>query len=472
LLGPEESPIMRAITAAPVVQGNPLLGSLLDIRRDRVGFFCGVAREHGDVARAAFPGRRVLIVSGPEPARAVLVDRSASFLKGPGIALFGKALLGNGLLISERELHRRQRRMMAPAFVQKRIAGYADTIVARSRALLEGWGDGDAIDASREMMRLTLEIVGKTLFDAEVGSEAAEIGHALEITMAHVIAGLNAFIPVPLSWPTPANLRNREAVARLDETVYRLIRARRAQGGDKGDFLSMLLLAQDEDDGSVMTDRQVRDEAMNIFLAGHETTANALAWTLYLLAQHPAVRARVEREVDAALGGAEPTLAALARLPYTLHVLKEAMRIYPPAYVTSRIATEPVEIGGQPLDPGDIVVVNIIGMHRRADLFPDPHRFDPDRFAPEAEKSMPRHAYLPFGAGPRVCIGNHFAMMEGHLILAALSQRVRLDLPLGWRRVEPVPLVTLRPGGGVPMRVTRRSPGAPRPTSREAAASA
>jgi cytochrome P450 len=463
---------MRATTAVPTVPGSPVLGSLLDMRRDRIGFFCRVAREYGDIAVASFPRRRVAIVSGPELAHEVLVDKSSVFIKGPGISVYGKQLLGNGLLSSERELHRRQRRMMAPAFVQKRIAGYARTIVERSLALLRGWGDGAAIDASREMMHLTLEIVGKTLFDAEVGSEAAEIGVALEVAMEHVITSLNALIHVPLSWPTPAHRRNREAIARLDETVYRLIRERRAQGGDKGDFLSMLLLAQDEGDGSVMTDRQVRDEAMNIFLAGHETTANALAWTFYLLAQHPAVRERIEREVDAALGEDEPALADLARLPYTLQVLKEAMRLYPPAYVTSRMATEPVEIGGHALEPGDIIVVNIMGMHRRADLFPEPDRFDPDRFRPEADSSLPRHAYLPFGAGPRVCIGNHFALMEAHLILATLSQRVRLDLPLGWRRIEPAPLMTLRPGGGMPMRVTRRNPREARIAPREAAAPA
>jgi cytochrome P450 len=453
---------MSATTAIPNVPGSPLLGVLPALRRDRIGLFSRVARTYGDIARARVFRRRIYILSGPELIHAALVEKSAAFVKGPGISVYGKQLLGKGLLISEHELHRRQRRMMAPAFVQRRIAEYAQAIVERSEARGRGFSDGAAVNVAREMMSLALEIVGKTLFDAEVGSEAAEIGAAIEVALEHVITSVNALISIPSAWPTPANQRNRRAIARLDETVYRLIRERRAQGADKGDFLSMLLLAQDEDDGSVMTDQQVRDEAMNIFLAGHETTANALSWTFYLLAQHPAVRARLEREVDATLAGRSPSLADLARLPYALQVFKEAMRLYPPAYATSRRATEALSLGGHPIEPGDIILINIVGMHRREEYFPDAYCFDPERFSPEAEKSLPRFAYLPFGAGPRVCIGNHFALMEGHLILAALTQRVRLDLPAGWRRVEAMPLVTLRPRGGMIMRVTRRSPAAPR----------
>jgi cytochrome P450 len=218
----------------------------------------------------------------------------------------------------------------------------------------------------------------------------------------------------------------------------------------------MLLLAQDEDDGSVMTDKQVRDEAMNIFLAGHETTANALGWTFYLLAQHPEVRDRLAREVDGALGGRTPALEELGRLPYTLQVFKEAMRLYPPAYVVARRALRDVTVCGQRIAKNELVVVNIIGMHRRPEYFREPLRFDPDRFAPDAEKALTKGAFLPFGAGPRVCIGNHFAMMEGHLALATLAQRVELDLAPGAARVVPEPLVTLRPLGGIPMVVHRR----------------
>jgi cytochrome P450 len=263
-------------------------------------------------------------------------------------------------------------------------------------------------------------------------------------------------VPIPPSWPTPGNRRGQKAIARLDRTVYRLIDERRKQGGDRGDFLTMLLLAQDEDDGSVMTDKQVRDEAMNIFLAGHETTANALAWTFYLLAQHPAMRERLEREIDGALGGRTPTLADLPRLPFTLQVFKEAMRLYPPAFVVARRALRDVTIGGHRLAKNELAIINIVGMHRRPEYFAEPDRFDPERFSAEAEKSMNKRAFLPFGAGARVCIGNHFALLEGHLALAAMAQRVRLDLAPGSARVEPEPLITLRPRGGMPMLVRRR----------------
>jgi cytochrome P450 len=427
-------------------------------RGDRVAFLRGVTERHGDIARLSRWGGllTVTMLSSAEMAHEVLVERAEDFVKGYGLSLFARPLLGNGLLTSEGSFHRRQRKMMAPAFVHKRIAEYAAVISQRTEAAQRGWAHGETLDFSDAMMRLTLEIVGVTLFDAEIGAEADEIGAALTMAMKQAIGAINAPLPIPPAVPTPGNRRARRAVARLDETVFRMIRERRAQGTDHGDFLSMLLLAQDEDDGSVMTDQQVRDEAMNIFLAGHETTANALAWTFYLLAQHPLVRERLEREVDAALGGRPPTLADLPAIPYALQVFKEAMRLYPPAYVVARRALRDVTVGGHLIRKNDLAMINIIGMHHRPEYFPEPNRFHPDRFAPEAEKQMPRHAYLPFGAGARVCIGNHFALLEGQLAVAALAQRVRLDLPAGSHRVETEPLITLRPKGGMPMRVTRR----------------
>jgi cytochrome P450 len=277
--------------------------------------------------------------------------------------------------------------------------------------------------------------------------------------MKQVIRAVQALVPLPPSVPTPANLRYRQAVARLDEIVYRIIRERRASRRDEGDFLSMLLLAQDEDDGAVMTDEQVRDEVMTLLVAGHETTANALSWTLYLLARHPEARRRLEQEVSAVLDGRPPAFEDLARLPYTLAVLKEAMRHFPPVYLLGRRALRDVPVGGDRIEKGELVMVNIHAMHRRPEYFPDPEAFRPERFLDGAEASIPRYAYLPFGAGPRVCIGNHFALMEGHLALASLAQRVQLDLPPG-ARVTPEALITLRPRGGLPMRVRRRAPAA------------
>ncbi len=444
-------------SSAPVVPGNPILGNILDFRRDRVGFMRRVASDLGDFARARHGVMPLAIVSSPELCHEVLIEKAELFHKGFGLSIFGRPLLGNGLLISEDAFHKRQRRMIAPAFVQKRIAEYAAVISARAGACAASWQDGAVVDASEEMMRFTLEVVGKTLFDAEVGSEAAEIGEALTRAMEHMVTSINRLVPIPPSWPTPKNVEARKFVARLDETVYRMIRERRASGEDHGDFLSMLLAAQDEDDGGTMTDTQVRDEAMNIFLAGHETTANALAWSFYLLAQHPDVRDALERELDKVLGDKRAaTLADLPKMPYALAVFKESMRLYPPAYLVTRTAQQDLTIGGHLIKRRNVVIVNITGMHRRKEYFPEPNRFYPERFLPENERSIPRGAYLPFSAGPRVCIGNHFALMEGHLALATMARSARLDTLPGSRRVEAQPLVTLRPKEGMPMRVTKR----------------
>jgi cytochrome P450 len=442
----------------PRVKGVPLFGSLLALRGDRIRFFCDVAERYGDIALAGTTmGRAFSIVSSPDLCHAVLVEKASSFVKGPGL-VFARPLLGNGLLTSEHAFHRRQRRMLAPTFAQKRIGEYGQVIVARTEAVAAALADGETIDASHTMMRLTLEIVGKTLFDAEVGSEAAEIGEAIERGMAYVINSMNSFVPLPPQLRARLFRGPREDFERLDTIIYRLIRARRAEGVDKGDLLSMLLAAQDEDDGTGMSDQQVRDEAMTLFLAGHETTANGLAWSLYRLAQHPELRERLESEVDTVLGGRPPTIADLPRLPFALQIFKETLRLYPPAFGTLRLAERDVTLGPYAFPAGSLVFVNIIGMHRRTALFPEPYRFAPDRFAPEAEKRLQRFSYIPFGGGPRICIGNHFALMEGQLALATLAQRVRLDLLPGWCRVEPEALMTLRPRNAIAMRVTRRAP--------------
>jgi cytochrome P450 len=447
---------MSALSVVPHLDDNPIFGSLLRYREDRFGFLKSLA-DRGEIVRARMGAFPLYIVTSAEIAHEALVEKDADFVKGVGLSLFARPLLGNGLLSSEGDFHRRQRKLMAPAFVQKRIAAYATEISVRTEAAQRDWADGARLDVAEAMMHLTLEIVGKTLFDAEFGSDAAEIGEALTKAMEHIIGSLGSLVPIPPTWPTPRNRRNDATIARLDQIVYRVIREHREDRRDRGDFLSMLLLAQDEDDGSVMTDKQVRDEAMTIVLAGHETTANALAWTFYLLAQHPAARARLEHEVDAVLGGRSPTLADLPKLPYALQVFKEAMRLYPPAYVFARRPVRDVTLGGYAVAKGQMVVFNVAGMHRMARHYPEPNRFDPERFTPAAEKALPRQAYMPFGAGSRVCIGNHFALMEGQLVLAALAQRLRFDPLPGARSVDTESLVTVRPRGGLPMRVHRRA---------------
>lgn len=443
--------------SVPRVPGLPILGNLLDLRSDRVGFQVECARRYPRMAeiRLGLAPFSVVMINDPALVGEVLVDHADAFHKTPGLAYFGRPLLGRGLLTSEGDVHKRQRRMMAPLFVKQRIAAFADVMADRGARSVARLRDGETVDFAEETMRVTLEIVAKTLFDSEVGNEAEEIGEALTVCLEYVSGAVQSLVPLPPDLPTPGNLRYKRAVARLDETIYRMIRERRASGVERPDLLSMLLAAKDEDDGAHMDEKQVRDELMTIFLAGHETTANALAWTFYLLAQHPHVWSRLTEEVDGVLGDRLPTVADLPNLPYTLQVFKESMRLYPPAYVTGRQATRDVTIGGRTLRKRDVAIINIIGLHRSPRNFPDPDVFDPSRFTPENEKKLPRYAYMPFGGGSRICIGNNFALMEGHLLTALYARRVRLELPPGVR-VSPEPLVTLRPRGGMPMRVRAR----------------
>ncbi|HEY2510524.1 MAG TPA: cytochrome P450 [Polyangiaceae bacterium] len=446
----------------PRVPGELLLGNLRDFRRDRPAMQLRVAREHPHLASMRLGIFDVLLASSPAVAHEVLQAQADGFVKSLGLSLFMRPVLGNGLLTSEHETHTRQRRLIAPALTPKRIAAYAATMAERAARTVAGWRDGQAIDAADEMMRLTLEIVGKTLLDAEIREDATEVGEALTEVMRNTVETIGSVIPFPPAVPTPKNLATRRAKRHLDALIYRLIAERRRDPGDRADLLSLLLAARDED-GSRMDDEQVRDEAMTLFLAGHETTAAALAWAIHLLALNPEARARAEEETAPfAKRGTPLTLEDLRALPYTLAVLKETMRLYPPAYILGRRAQRDVRIPGAVPDEhhvvrkGTTVLVNVLGIHHRPDLFPDPERFDPTRFLGDKEKELPRCAYMPFGAGPRICVGNHFALMEGHLLLATIVGAVRLDHLPGKETVGTEPLVTLRPRGGVHVRVKRR----------------
>ncbi len=443
--GPTPSPMAR-------VASGKLLGHLEAFAADRVGMLLHVAREAPDMAKLRLGLLSVVMVGAPAVAHEILATKHASFVKAPGLSIFLRPVLGNGLLTSEHAVHARQRKLIAPAFAHKRIAAYATTMASRSERFAGGLTEGDVVDVSDRLMHLTLEIVGKTLFDTELGGDADEVGEAVTTAMTCAVEQLSSPLPLPPFLPTAKNRKGRRAVARLDAIVYRIIRERREQGGDRGDLLSMLLATTDEA-GGVMTDTQIRDEAMTLFIAGHETTANALAWALYLLAKNPIARERLEAELDAL--GRAPSYDDLAQLPWTLAVLKESMRLYPPAYLMARRAIEDVVIGGHRISKHKLVFVNVLGIHRRPDHYPDPEAFDPSRFLDDAEKRLPRCAYMPFGAGPRICIGNHFALMEGHILLASILRRLRFD------RVDetPVmthPLITLRPRGAMTMRVTVR----------------
>jgi cytochrome P450 len=432
----------------------PLIGNMLEFRRDRLGVHERAA-SLGPLTRFWLGPVPVHVCTDADVAHQILVDQADAFKKARGMSVFLKPLLGDGLLSAETDVHKRHRKLLAPAFAPKRIAAYGTTMVDETARQIAGWRDGDTIDLAAEMMQMTLAIAGKTLFGADVRSDAGVVDRALTLAMHSLIDNLESWVRLPYPWPLPRHLRMRRAIRLLDDVVYRMIRDGRVRGTDQGDVLSILLLARDEDDGTGLTDRQVRDEVMTLLLAGHETTANVLSWTWYELARNPAVAKRIEAEVAEVVGDRPATAADAPGLVYTLQVIEEAMRLHPPAYLTARETRREVEIGGRRFPAGQTILVNIRGIHHRADYFDEPLAFRPERMAAADKKARPRGRYLPFGAGPRVCIGSHFALIEAQLCLATMIQRVRLE-PAFTGTIEPEPLVTLRPKGGVPMKVRRR----------------
>ena len=429
--------------------------SFKDYSRDPLAYLPRLAREYGDIATMRYYNFRVYFVSHPDLIEEVLVTRNRSFIKGR-ILRANKRLFGNGLLTSEGDFWLRQRRLAQPAFHRRRIASYADTMVRFAERLLEEWKSGQECDIHVEMMRLTLQIVAKTLFDADVDREARQVGHALEAIM-ELNSDFRKLILTPSWLPTPRNIRAAIATRRLDKIIFRFIEQRRASGKDAGDLLSMLLAAQDED-GSRMSDRQLRDEAMTIFLAGHETTANALSWTWLLLAQNPAVETKLHAELAAVLAGRAPSLDDLANLRYTGHVITESMRLYPPAWGMARLAIEDTEIGGYPIPKGCGVSLAQWVVHRDPRWFDAPEEFLPERWEGDLMKRLPRFAYFPFGGGPRQCIGNSFATMEATLLLATIAQHFRILLVPGHPAV-PMPSITLRPRHGIRATLEARGAG-------------
>jgi len=399
----------------------------------------------------------LFVASDPAVIRDVLVTHNQNFHKSRGLERI-KILLGEGLLTSEDAFHLRQRRLMQPAFHRDRIAAYASTMVSYADRVRRGWTSETTIDVAREMSRLTLLIVGKTLFDTDVESQARDVGEAMSGLMNSFWTLMLPFGETLQRLPIPHIRRGRKARERLDDIIYGIIRERRADGGDRGDLLSMLLMAQDDEDkGRGMTDRQVRDEAMTIFLAGHETTANALTWTWYLLSQSPVEERRLHDEIDNVLQGRPPTVADVERLPYTTRVVTESMRLYPPAWLVGRRAVNEYSIGGYYVPPRSIVVMSQWIVHRDARHYVEPERFNPDRWTPEFKASLPRFAYFPFGGGPRQCIGESFAWMELVLLVATLAQQWRFELVPG-HPVVPQAAVTLRPKYGMKMTVNARQP--------------
>ncbi|MDQ8169205.1 MAG: cytochrome P450 [Gemmatimonadota bacterium] len=401
-------------------------------------------------------GRTILLASHPDLAREVLTGHPRSLRKGLGLQRT-RFVLGNGLLTSEGEFHLRQRRLAQPAFHRERIARYAEEMVARTEAAAASWTDGQVLDLARAMHHLTLDIVGRTLFGVDLLGRAAELGKALTAVLDSFSIWLILFGERLYDLPIPRMRRAKQAVPALDAAIYAIIEDHRRSGRDQGDLLSMLMAARDaEGDGSGMTDVQLRDEVMTLILAGHETTANALAWTWWFLAQHPTIDARLAAEVRDACGDRPITMADLPNLPYTRAVFSEAMRLRPPAYATSREVIEPIVLGGQEVPVGAQVLVSPWVTQRDPRWWTEPLRFDPDRWlAPRAEPNH-RHAYFPFGGGTRVCIGEQFAWTEGILVIAALVRRWRFRLTVPASAVRLQAAVTLRPAPGIPVVCERR----------------
>jgi cytochrome P450 len=427
------------------------------LRRDPLGFVDRLAREFGDVVLLRMGPVRLYVLFHPDHVRHVLQENHQNYVKGPIIART-KVLIGDGLFTSEGSLWRRQRRLAQPAFHRARVAGFVETMVRATAERLARWdaAAGGVLDVAAEMSDLTLTVVGRTLFGQDLADRAADAGRALRVALEFTAARTMSWLALPLAVPTPRHRAFRAALAALDALVFELIASRR-DGAERGDLLSMLVAARDEETGEGMTPRQLRDEVMTFFLAGHETTAVALAWTWSLLARHPEVEARLGAEVDAVLGDRPPTFADLPQLPLARMVVEEAMRLYPPVWGIGRQAIRADSIGGFPLPPGALVNLSPWVTHRHPDFWPEPERFDPDRFAPDRPDPRSRFAYFPFSRGPRQCIGETFALVEAQIVVAMVVQRFRLGLAAG-HVAEPEVHLTLRPRGGLPMTVRPRGP--------------
>jgi cytochrome P450 len=444
--------------------GRPLIGNLLDYRRDPLEFLTRCVRDYGDFVPIRLGPYDAVVVNDPADIEQVLAETNSNYGRYLLARLSG-SLMGKGLFTSEGPLWQRQRKLLAPAFHRRVVSGFADIMTSTANHVVDDWQDGADIEVMAEMARITVQNVSKSLFDADVATDASDVADALTVVFDTFQARLESPYPLPEWVPTPSNRRFIRARKRLDETIYRIIRQRRRSGEQPPDVLSLLLGDQTQPDG-VMTDKQLRDEVMALFIGGHEPVAGGLSFTWYLLAKYPRVAMKLREELDEVLGGRAPTVEDLSRLPYTEAVVKESLRLYPPAWAFDRKALVDCEIGGRPVRKGTLILIVQWALHRDPRRFEAPEEFRPERWQEGLAGRLPKYAFLPFGGGPRFCIGNAFAMLEMQLVVATIAQRVRLDLAPGATAV-PQPSITLRPRGGIDMVVrTRASAPGPEPESR------
>jgi cytochrome P450 len=452
-------PPQGAMTSAPNrrngPRGLPFLGSLLDFGRDQLGFVSGCAREYGDIVEVSFVGWPIILVSDMAAIEKILVKEHRSFIKNRIVWRHVTALFGKGLLTSEGAFWHRQRRLAAPPFAHRQLVTYGPDIVALADAAAERWHDGEIVDIHPHMMSLTLRIAAKTLFDAAVEEDIADIDHALNDLIVEMEARFKRPFVIPDAVPLPGHLRYRRAIRTVERVVARMVAERRRDGVEgRTDFLSRIMAARDEQ-GQGMTDAQLRDEAMTLLLAGHETTALAMSWALHLLSLNPEVQERLVAELEEVLGDRDAGVEDVDALPYTEAVINEAMRVYPPAWLIGRESTEPFEINGKTYAAGTTVLVSPWVLHRDPRYFDDPEVFRPERWLDGLAERLPRFAFMPFGGGPRICIGQRFAMIEAVLMTATLARRFSFEGQRD-RPPKPFPSITLRPEGGVWVKLGQR----------------
>jgi cytochrome P450 len=457
---PPEPAAQPTASRAPGPRGLALLRAQVRVQRDPLCTLHEITSRWGPFVRLDWGPLVFWLANEPDAIKRVFVDNAKAYRKSrnyDGLRL----ALGQGLVTSEGELWRKQRKLVAPAFTPAAIGRYVPDFVRAAEDAADGWaraGARTATDVHRDMMALTFRIVGRTLFSTELGGDSDRIGPAFEEVLRFAENYSMSLVRIPASWPLPANRRFARALGELDAMVERIVRVRRdrlARGEPAGQDVLAALLAARDDEGRPMEARQLRDEVLTLVGAGHETTANALAFTLYLLSLHPEWERRVVDELAAVLGDRSPSAEDLVRLPLLERVIEESMRLLPPVWGFERQALEDDVVLGHRIRRGDIVGVSTWTLHRMPQYWDNPEGFDPDRFLPEAKKARPRFAYVPFGAGPRICVGAGFAMLEAKAILAVLLRRFRFTVASGYRLV-PEPLVTLRPRGGIAMeRVTR-----------------
>ena len=437
-------------------KGTRFLGNLTDFQKNPLQFMSSLAREYEDVAQFRLgPFQNIFLVSSPALIKEILVTKQKNFIKSKDLKVL-KDLVGEGLLTSEKDFHLKQRRAIQPVFKHTHISKYAQDMIDTTYSYTDQWISKEITQVNEDMMNITLGIISKTMFSMEFDHGNEIIGHPLDTYMRLAVKRMRTLLPLPLWLPSKSNKRYKRAISDLDDVLYKIINSRKIGAENYNDLLGMLMAAKDDESGVGMSDKQLRDELMTIFLAGHETTGNALTWAFYLLSKHPEIEQKLYDEINKVVGSRNIEPADFKQLKYTQNVVWETMRLFPPAYVIGRKVDHDVEIGDYYFKKGDMILISQYVMHRDSKYFYKPESFIPERFDNDFLKTIPDYTYFPFGGGPRVCIGNHFAVMEAVLVIACICQRFRLTLLDDHPAVLPQPLITLRPKRGLRMNIFKR----------------